>query len=118
MDKKKKLTSEEKKQIKIERQKANEQLVYNSWQQSREIGKMKFALRFGAYTWGLPTFLVYSVIMMMLNFIIKTSVKYDLFQAIFSLFFFVLFGTFYGLFIWNRNEKIFVKKYPYGRKSH
>lgn len=118
MDKKKKLTTEEKKSLKEKKQAENEQLVYDSWQQSRELGKMKFALRFGAYTWGLPTFLVYSVLMMLLNAIIKSSVKYDLYQAAFSLFFFVVFGTLYGLFIWKRNERIFTKKYPYGRKSN
>ena len=118
MDKKKKLTSEEKKALKEKRQAENDQLVYDSWQQSRELGKMKFALRFGAYTWGFPTFLVYSVLMMLLNVIIKSSVKYDLYQAVFSLFFFIVFGTLYGLFIWRRNERIFTKKYPYGRKSN
>lgn len=115
---KKKLTSDEKKALKAKRQADNDQLVYDSWQQNRELGKMKFALRFGAYTWGLPTFLVYSVLMMILNAIIKSSVKYDLYQAVFSLFFFIVFGTLYGLYIWKRNERIFTKKYPYGRKSN
>ncbi len=93
-----------------------EKLIYETWPQSREQGKLKFTFRFGALTWGFPTFLIYSAIMIILNFFIKESVKYNIYQALFSLFFFVLFGMVYGLFLWNKNEKIYLKKFPYGKK--
>ncbi|MDH8676546.1 hypothetical protein QE109_00235 [Fusibacter bizertensis] len=95
----------------------NDKLVYDTWPQTREQGKLKFTFRFGALTWGFPTFLIYSAIMIILNFFIKESVKYNIMQAAFSLFFFILFGMIYGLFLWKKNEKVFLKKYPYGKKT-
>lgn len=94
----------------------NEKLIYDTWPQSRENGKLKFVLRFGAITWGLPTFLIYSAIMIVLNFFVKESVKYDFVQAVIAILFFIIFGTIYGHFIWNKNEKIYRKKFPYGKK--
>ncbi|GAB6109150.1 hypothetical protein [Fusibacter bizertensis] len=102
---------------KKDREAENEKLIYDTWPQSREQGKLKFTFKFGALTWGFPTFLIYSAIMIILNFFIKESVKYNIPQALFSLFFFVIFGMVYGLFLWNKNEKIYLKKYPYGKKS-
>lgn len=114
---KKKSSAEERQKAKEQRKRDNEQLIYDSWHNSRALGKNKFALKFGIITWGLPTFIFYSVLMIVLNAIFKSPFPYDLYQAAISLFFFVFFGTIYGLVIWRRNEKIFLKKFPYGKKN-
>ncbi len=101
---------------KRKRQKETERQIFDTWQGSSELGRMKYAMKFGFYTWGIPTFTIYSLIMLVLNALVKTTVRYDLYQAGFALFFFVIFGIGYGMVIWNRNEKIFRSKFPYGKK--
>lgn len=114
MQKKPKLSREE---VKKQRALENEKMVYENWQFNHEMGRFKYAFRFGAFTWGIPTFFVYTVIMLVMNFFLKESYKYDLYQAVIAFIFFILFGIAYGMVLWNRNEKIFLKKYPYGRKT-
>lgn len=113
----KKTSAEERRKNKEQRKSDNEKMIYDSWPNSRALGKNKFALRFGIITWGLPTFVFYSVLMIVLNAIFKSPFPYDIYQAAISLFFFVFFGTIYGLVIWRRNEKIFLAKFPYGKKT-
>jgi len=117
MVKKEKLSTEDKARARKQRALENEKLVLDGWQKNSDQGKMKFALRFGAFTWGLPTFAIYSVIMIVLNMIIEDSVKYNIYQAILSLVFFILFGTVYGMTLWKKNEKIYRNKFPYGKKT-
>lgn len=117
MFKKEKLSSEDKETLRKQREIESEKLILDGWQKNSELGQMKYALKFGAFTWALPTFAIYSVIMIVLNRIIEDSVKYNLYQALFSLFFFVVFGTFYGTTIWKKNEKIYRNKFPYGKKA-
>lgn len=117
MVKKEKLSSEDKANARKQRALENEKLVLDGWQKNSDQGKMKFALKFGAFTWGLPTFAIYSIIMIVLNMIIEDSVKYNIYQAILSLLFFIIFGTVYGMTLWNKNEKIYRNKFPYGKKA-
>ena len=117
MQKKQKLSSEEKKAKRKAIELENEKAIIDNWQKSSDQGKYKYAIRFGAFTWGFPTFLIYSAIMIVFNFFIKDGVKYDLFQAFFALFFFFIFGTVYGMVLWNKNEKLYRKKFPYGKKN-
>jgi|GEM_PF-1013577 len=117
MQKKVKLSSDDKAAKRKQRARDNEKLVLDGWQKNSEAGKMKFALKFGAFTWGLPTFVIYSVIMVLLNTVLDDTVKYNVSQALFSLFFFIVFGTFYGMSLWKKNEKIYRNKFPYGKKA-
>jgi len=117
MQKKQKLTAEEKKAHKKRIELENERIITEGWAENSKKGKMKYALRFGLLTWGIPTFVLYSIIMMILNLFVKSSMRYDLMQATFALFFFMVFGILYGRMLWSKNEKIYRKKYPYGKKS-
>jgi len=117
MLKKEKLSSKDKAAKRKQRELENEKLVLDGWQKSSEQGKMKYSLKFGAFTWGLPTFVIYSAIMLLLNFVIKDSVKYNIYQALLSLVFFIVFGTLYGMSLWKKNEKIYRNKFPYGKKA-
>jgi hypothetical protein len=117
MQKKQKLSSEEKKARRKAIELENEKAVLDTWQKNSDLGKKKYALRFGAFTWGIPTFLIYSAIMIVFNFFIKEGVRYDLFQAAFALVFFFIFGTVYGMVLWNKNEKLYRKKFPYGKRT-
>ncbi|MBE0450687.1 MAG: hypothetical protein IBX70_07560 [Clostridia bacterium] len=92
-----------------------ENQIFENWQIKRDEGKWHFILRFGLLTWGASTFALYWVIMMILGKIGGLGNLFTWFQAIYSFVFFILFGILYGLVLWNRNEKIFKKKYPYGR---
>ncbi len=116
MLKKLKLSSEDKAARRKQRVLDDEKLVLDGWQKNSEQGKLKFSLKFGAFTWGFPTFVIYSVIMVVLNLVLKDSIRYNLFQAVFSLFFFIVFGTIYGMMLWNKNEKLYRNKFPYGKK--
>lgn len=117
MQKKVKLTAEEKKELKRLAALENERAITEGWADNSNMGKNKYALRFGLLTWGLPTFVLYSVIMLILNLFVKSGMKYDLIQASFALVFFCVFGIFYGRSLWKKNEKIYRNKYPYGKKA-
>ncbi len=117
MVKKEKKSTEDRATKRKQRALENEKLILDGWQKNSDQGKMKFALRFGTFSWGLPTFVIYSVIMIILNLIVEESVKYNIYQALLSLIFFIVFGTVYGMTLWKKNEKIYRNKFPYGKKS-
>ncbi len=93
------------------------QMVYENWQSNREMGKLKFVFKFGVLSWGIGTYVIYWLLMFILNAITKANAEFNLFQFVFTLIFFIVFGLIYGVILWHRNEKIFKTKYPYGRKT-
>ena len=117
MQKKKKLTRDEKFELKVKREQEQEKLVLDNWQTSSELGKLKFSMKFGVMSWGLPTFAIYSIIMIIVNMFSKTGIIYGWVQALIAFVFFIIFGMFYGSSLWKKNEKLFRSKYPYGRRS-
>lgn len=99
------------------RQQEYEQNIFENWQSKRESGKKGFILKFGVLTWGLSTFGMYWLLVFIMEKITGNSQAFNLIQLLYTLFFFAVFGAGYGLFLWNRNEKIFKKKFPYGRSK-
>ncbi|MBF4691847.1 YrzE family protein [Fusibacter ferrireducens] len=93
------------------------QMVYENWPANRALGKRKFVFKFGALSWGLGTYVIYWIMMMILNLITKSNAAFNLYQFIFTLLLFIVVGSIYGIILWHRNEKIFKTKYPYGRKA-
>lgn len=93
------------------------QMVYDNWQANRELGKRKFIIKFGVFSWGIGTYVIYWILMMVLNAVTKANAQFGLYQFAFTLVFFIIFGLIYGTILWYRNEKIFNAKFPYGKKS-
>ena len=105
---------------KEQRRREYEKEIYENWQSKRENGKWDFIWRFGVFSWGVTTFAFYWVIMFILGKLTNMGLGFNLqtlIQILFSLVTFVVFGIFYGLFLWKKNENIFTKKYPYGRNK-
>lgn len=109
-EKKKKLT-------KAERQAEYNQMIYDNWQFNREGGRLNFVLKFGVVSWGLFTFVIYWAIMLLLNGLFKMGAPITVQLLLITGVGFVFAGIIYGNVLWNRNEKIFLKKYPYGRSK-
>mgnify|MGYP001201277052 CR=1 FL=1 len=107
-EKKKKLT-------KAERDAEYAAMVYDNWQFNRERGKFQFILKFGVISWGFFTFVIYWGIMLLLNALFKMGAPVTLQLLLITGVGFVLAGIVYGQVLWSRNEKIFLKRYPYGR---
>ncbi|GAU78991.1 hypothetical protein [Fusibacter sp. 3D3] len=93
------------------------QMVYDNWQANREMGKLKFVIKFGVLSWGIGTYVIYWFLMMVLNAITKANAEFSLYQYGFTLIFFIIFGLIYGTILWHKNEKVFTAKFPYGRKT-
>lgn len=102
---------------KSERQKEYETDIFNNWQVKRDRGKRHFIVRFGIFTWGVSTFAVYWVLILIFGKITGDMNLVNWGQMLFTLLFFAAFGAIYGALLWKRNEKIFKKKFPYGRKK-
>ncbi len=105
---------------KLERKASYEREIHNHWHTRREKGKWHFIWRFGVFTWGVTTFCFYWIFLWIL--IKLTGVSIPMYvatfiQAIFYLSIFMIFGIFYGLYLWNKNEKIYLDKYPYGKRK-
>lgn len=104
-----------KKQTKEEREQEYAKMIHENWHANREKGKLQFVLRFGVLSWGGFTYVLYWGITMMLNILLNTGMKISLVAVLFSSIGFLVAGAVYGIILWNRNEKIFLKRYPYGR---
>lgn len=92
---------------------AYEKDVIENWGNQREKGKKSFIVKFGILTWGLSTFLLYWLLLTFINWITKSNTPFALGQMILSMIIFLVFGIVYGHILWVRNEKIYLKKYPY-----
>ncbi len=99
------------------RKKKYNEMVYENWQANRDLGKRKFVIRFGVFSWGIGTFVIYWILMMILNAVTKANAQFTIYQFLMTLAFFMIFGVIYGIILWHRNEKIFNTKYPYGKKK-
>jgi hypothetical protein len=93
----------------IEQKKA----ILKTWPDQREMGKKKYIFKFGFLNWGVSTFAIYSIFMMLLNNFTNIGQEYTLYQAVYSFLFFLIFGLFYSNATWNKNEKMFKEKFPY-----
>lgn len=109
------MAEKKKKQTKAERDAEYAQMVYDSWQTSRDRGKFQFILKFGIVSWGVFTFVIYWAIMLILNSLFKMGAPVTLQLLVLTALGFMVAGVVYGHVLWNRNEKIFLKRYPYGR---
>lgn len=107
-EKKKKLT-------KAEKQAEYNQMVYDNWQVNRAKGRMNFVIKFGVISWGFFTFVVYWAIMLLLNGLLKMGAPATPQLLLITGVGFVVAGIVYGNVLWHRNEKIFLKRFPYGR---
>lgn len=105
------------KQTKAERDAAYAQMIYDNWQSNRDKGKLNFILKFGVVSWGFFTYVVYWGIMLLLNILFKAAAPITVPMLVFTGVGFVLAGVVYGHVLWNRNEKIFLKRYPYGKSK-
>lgn len=93
----------------------NKQDVLDNWKANREMGKKKYIIKFGVVTWGISTFVIYWILMFVLNAVTKSQGNFTIYQVIISLIFFAIFGAIYGNILWKRNEKIYKEKHPYAK---
>lgn len=100
---------------KEKRNQAYEKSIHENWHVQHKKGKWAFVLRFGILTWGVTTFVVYWLLLTVLNWIAKVDQPLISIQTGISFLIFMVFGVGYGLFIWRRNERIYLKKFPYGK---
>lgn len=104
-----------KKQTKLEREQEYEKMIHENWKANRDQGKWKFVFKFGVLSWGGFTYVLYWAIVLLLNLVLQTKTPVSLVVVVFSAIGFLVAGAVYGIILWNRNEKIFLKRYPYGR---
>jgi uncharacterized membrane protein YidH (DUF202 family) len=97
------------------RQQEYEQNIFDNWHTKRDAGKKNFIIKFGVLSWGLSTFGVYWILVFFMEKFTGNDQLLNLGQLLYTLIFFAAFGAVYGWMLWNRNEKIFKKKFPYGR---
>ena len=110
-------TDEKKLSGRERRQRENEQNIFENWQSARNMGMKKYLLRHGVLTWGVSTFIVYWILVAIMNQFNSIKTPMSLPNLIFTFLMFAVFGLIYGALVWRRNERIFKKKYPYGRKK-
>lgn len=96
-----------------ERKRAQREEVLKNWPEQRKMGKKKYVLKFGILNWGITTYVIYWLMMIVVSSIGKTGASYNAVQMLFSLFFFLVFGVFYSLMMWKRNEQMYKDKFPY-----
>jgi len=111
------MKAEGKKTEKLSKKEQQRKDVLDNWQSNHDMGKRKYILRFGALSWGIGTFTIYWILIFILGKINPSMMAYGSVEIIGSLVFFIIFGFIYGNILWNRNEKIFLEKYPYGKKK-
>ncbi len=98
-----------------ERKKEYEKNVLENWHTRREGGKWAFVFKFGVLTWGGVTFVLYWLLLSLLNWLTKAPTDGLIYQLITSVAIFIIFGVVYGIVLWTRNEKIYLKKFPYSQ---
>lgn len=98
---------------KSKRKRAYEKDILDNWGPQREKGKKNFIVKFGILTWGTSTFLLYWLLLTLINWLTKSNTPFVLTQMLISYALFLVFGVAYGLILWQRNEKIYLKKFPY-----
>lgn len=97
---------------KEERRKAYEKEIYQNWHNQRVKGKKSFVWRYGVLNWAGTTFALYWIIVMIIGWISKNPQPFVWAQFIVTFLMFLGFGIGYGHILWNRNEKIYLKRYP------
>lgn len=99
------------------RKKAYNESVYKYWGPISDKGLIPYALKHATYGWALPVFAIYSILMYVMGKISRNSAySYDKVQFILSMTVFIIFGFFYGVITFKKNEKIYRAKYPYKSK--
>lgn len=99
-----------------ERKEDHRQAVYKAWGPISAKGKLWFVFVKATYGWALQVFLLYTIIMYVLSRFIQ-AFYFDWLTVVIALFMFVLFGVIQGSLEFDRNEKIYREKYPYGHKK-
>lgn len=102
---------------KTDRKKEYEKDIHQNWHNQRKNGKKSFVIRFGILTWAGTSFMLYWVIVLLLGWITNNKQPYMMLQFFVTFILFILLGTLYGHLLWNRNEKIYLKKYPDKKKK-
>lgn len=89
--------------------------VIESWESYRKLGRNKYIFRYGIVSWGLVTWLIYYAINLIVNMINPDwAIPLDNpFTIGMSIVFFAIGGLIFGIVLWNKNEKVYKKKYPY-----
>lgn len=91
--------------------------IYKNWGAISKAGKRKYILKFGTLSWAFPTFIIYSIFMFIVTRFMPSAYKYDTPQLLFALIAFMIGGMIYGNLMFNRNERIYRKKYPYKKAN-
>ncbi len=103
------------KQKRNQRMAEHRQSIYKNWGPISAKGKYYYALKQATVGWAWPILIIYVLMMYLLS---KLN---DVFTLEFSSIamagiVFMAFGFFQGSAEFNRNEKIYREKYPYGNK--
>jgi hypothetical protein len=74
----------------------------NKWENTRKLGLFKFVLFYGVLYWGVTVGILWSVVMQLMN-----PIDPWYFRPLIALVLFPIAGIFFGLYMWNLNEKKF-----------
>ncbi|MDO4800284.1 MAG: hypothetical protein Q4A52_07215 [Bacillota bacterium] len=101
-----------------QRLKEQEELIYRNWGPISRQGRLSYAIKQATYRWALPTYAIYSVLMYFLSrFNAPGMYPYGWSQALIALVIFMVCGFFFGMYLFNRNERIYRKRFPYKSKK-
>lgn len=99
-----------------EREEDHRQAVYKAWGPISARGKARFVFIKATYGWALQVFVIYCIIMYVFSRFFQ-ALYFDWLAVVIALVMFVLFGVIQGSMEFDRNEKIYREKYPYGYKK-
>lgn len=85
-----------------------------NWRSVRKKGKLKFIIINGFLSWGLISAIIYFVMFWIAE---GFTEGLFLYEVIIPLLMLGLMSSLLGYFTWQRNEKRFIKKFPYEKRK-